>query len=74
MKRIFLLLWLISIAFPQPVLAQEEGQLTISFPPEAQYIQGAVTITGGVTVLGFSSYEMAFAYEDDPTQTWKKVK
>ena len=70
MKRIFLLLWLISIAFPQPVLAQEEGQLTISFPPEAQYIQGAVTITGSVTVLGFSSYEMAFAYEDDPTQTW----
>jgi hypothetical protein len=27
-------------------------------------------ITGTVAVLGFSSYEISFAYTDDPTQTW----
>ena len=33
-------------------------------------MQGTVVVSGSVTVLGFSSYELAFAYVDDPTQTW----
>lgn len=70
MKRIFLIIWLVLLYFPQSVLAQEADQLTITSPLESQFVQGVVTISGSVTVLGFSSYELAFAYENDPTQTW----
>lgn len=44
--------------------------MSISSPSEAEYVQGVVTISGSATVLGFSSYELSFAYENDPTQTW----
>lgn len=70
MKHIFLILWLVLLFFPQPAQAQDGEQLTISAPLEAQFVQGVVTVTGSVTVLGFSSYELSFAYENDPTQTW----
>ncbi|MGB7874421.1 MAG: hypothetical protein WBL25_08545 [Anaerolineales bacterium] len=70
MKRIFLIIWLVLLYFPQSVLAQEADQLTITSPLESQFVQGVVTISGSVTILGFSSYELAFAYENDPTQTW----
>jgi len=70
MKRVVLLLWLNLLLFPLPVLAQEGDQLTISSPFEKEYIQGVVTISGSVTILGFSSYELSFAYENDTTQTW----
>jgi hypothetical protein len=52
------------------VLAQDGAQLTISSPLEGQIVQGVVTVSGTVTILGFSSYELTFAYMDDPTQTW----
>jgi hypothetical protein len=70
MKRIFLIFGLVFFFFPQPVLAQDENQATISYPIEAQIVQGVVKISGSVTVLGFSSYDLSFAYEGDPTQTW----
>lgn len=65
---IFLLLFL--LAFPYPVNAQEEAPLAISSPSEGEIIQGLVIISGSVSVLGFSSYELSFSYENDPTQTW----
>jgi len=74
MKRIFLIFSLIFVLFSQPVLAQEGDQATISYPIEAQYVQGIVSITGSVTALGFASYELSFAYEDDPTQTWFELE
>jgi hypothetical protein len=37
---------------------------------DGQIVQGLVTITGTVSALGFSSYELSFAYADDQTQTW----
>ena len=69
MKRLFVLFLLI-VLLSHPVQAQEETQLDISSPSEGQIVQGTVVVSGSVTVLGFSSYELAFAYVDDPTQTW----
>jgi hypothetical protein len=69
MKRLLVLFLLIAI-LPHPVQAQEGAQLDISSPSEGQIVQGMVVVSGSVTVLGFSSYELSFAYNDDPTQTW----
>jgi hypothetical protein len=74
MKRIFLIVGLIFLLFPPPVLAQEGDQATISYPIEAQFVQGIVSINGSVTALGFASYELSFAYENDPTQTWFELE
>jgi hypothetical protein len=70
MKPIFLALALILMLFPQPVLAQERTDLVIASPETGQIVQGLAIVTGTVTVLGFSSYELSFAYMDDPTGTW----
>jgi hypothetical protein len=69
MKRLLVLFLLIAI-LPHPVRAQEGAQSNISSPSEGQIVQGMVVVSGSVTVLGFSSYELSFAYNDDPTQTW----
>ena len=70
MKRFFLI-FLVMLVFPlHPALAQEEDQVVISSPEEGQVVRGVLTISGSVTALGFASYELSFAYEDDSTQTW----
>lgn len=62
---------LLTIAFlTQPARAQEDVQPVISSPLEGQIVQGLVLVSGTVSALGFSSYELSFAYADDPTQTW----
>jgi hypothetical protein len=70
MKRFTLVLFLIFMLIPGPVLAQEKSEVTIFTPDEGQVIQGVFVVMGTVTVLGFSSYELSFAYSDDTTQTW----
>jgi hypothetical protein len=70
MKRASLLFLLIFACITYPVRAQEEAQLVISSPIDGQIVQGLLKISGTVSALGFSSYELAFAYEDNPTQTW----
>jgi hypothetical protein len=74
MRHFFLIFGFIFFLFSQPVLAQEGDQATISYPIEAQFVQGIVTINGSVTALGFASYELSFAYENDPTQTWFELE
>lgn len=74
MKRIFLIIGLIFLLLPPPVFAQEGDQAAISNPIEGQFVQGVITINGSVTALGFASYELSFAYEDDPTQTWFELE
>jgi hypothetical protein len=69
MRRLFALSLLIAF-LSHPVQAQEETQSVISSPSEGQIVQGVVIVSGSVTVLGFSSYELSFSYSDDPTQTW----
>lgn len=70
MKRIFLVFILLLLLQSYPVHAQSEGDLIIASPGEGQVVQGMAVVTGTVTVLGFSSYELSFAYSDAPTQTW----
>ena len=70
MKRILLAIALVLILFPQPILAQEGADLVIASPETGQIVQGLVIVSGTVTVLGFSSYELSFAYSGDPTETW----
>ncbi|MBN1450257.1 MAG: hypothetical protein JW963_04505 [Anaerolineales bacterium] len=70
MKSILLAFALVLVLLPQPVLAQERVDLAITAPEAGQIVQGLAIVTGTVTVLGFSSYELSFAYLDDPTGTW----
>jgi len=52
------------------VSAQGAAGLAITAPQSGQVVQGLAVISGSVTLLGFSYYELAFAYEGDPTGTW----
>jgi len=70
MKHAALTIFLLIFLFPRPVLAQEGADLVITSPESGQFVQGLVIVSGTVTVLGFSSYELSFAYMDDPTGTW----
>ena len=70
MKHALFIIALVIFLFPQPVLAQEVADLAIVSPETGQIVQGLVLVSGTVTVLGFSSYELSFAYQDDPTGTW----
>jgi len=69
MKRlvpVFFLILLVS----QPVFAQEGAEIIVSSPQSNQIVQGVVVVSGTITVLGFSSYELSFSYNDDSTDTW----
>jgi hypothetical protein len=71
MKAICILLLVFTyMLLPQSVQAQEGALPVISTPSQGQIVQGLVVITGTVSALGFSSYELSFAYADDSTQTW----
>ncbi len=43
---------------------------TVVSPGPGAALQGTVTITGTSDAIGFVSYELAFAYPDDPAGTW----
>jgi hypothetical protein len=70
MKPVWLVFALFLLLLPRPVLAQDGTDLVIATPETGQIVQGLVIVSGTVTVLGFSSYELAFAYQGDPTGTW----
>lgn len=71
MRAVFFVLpVLVFVILPFPVLAQGQVQPLISAPSAGQIVQGSVVVTGTVSALGFASYELSFAYADDPTQTW----
>lgn len=46
------------------------GSAVITHPVPGQAIQGSVPVHGDTAVAGFHSYELEFAYPDDPTGTW----
>ncbi len=48
----------------------ESGRVAIFSPLPGQAVQGKVPILGSMTVDGFSAYELAFAYQNDLTDTW----
>ncbi len=50
--------------------AQEAGTVRIAEPIAGARLTGRVTITGSATHPDFRYYELAFAYDPDPTGTW----
>jgi len=70
MQRIFVIFLLIFLLQSHPVKAQEESQFVISSPTEGQIVQGVVVVTGTISALGLSTYELSFSYAEDATQTW----
>ncbi|MEK7278001.1 MAG: hypothetical protein AAB427_11685 [Chloroflexota bacterium] len=46
----------------------------ITSPAEGQSIAGIVNITGTATGPGFARYEVAFAYEPNPTDSWFEMQ
>lgn len=70
MKRLFPFLLFLLALLPRSAVAQSAPGLLITAPQSGQVIQGLVVVSGSVTLLGFSYYELAFSYESDSTDTW----
>lgn len=67
-KFLFSLFYLLSIFF-RP--ATSTGSVFIDSPVEGEYLQGAVTVTGGMDAKEFLSYEVSFTYDENkPNPTW----
>lgn len=66
---IVLIVLLGSIA-PASGLAQAPGFADITHPQSGEALTGLVTIEGSAAHPAFLSYELAFAYETNPTDTW----
>jgi hypothetical protein len=65
-------LLIIAGATPLQVSAQQ-STLIITAPRPGDALQGVITITGTSQVEGFTSAEIAFAYDGDPTGTWFRI-
>ncbi|MHC1784159.1 MAG: hypothetical protein AB9891_15640 [Anaerolineaceae bacterium] len=71
--KVFLIIVLLFSSFFRPAAAGTE--VFLLSPVEGEYLQGVVTISGGMDVQGFLSYETAFAYEDGREKpTWFLIK
>lgn len=72
--RLLLALSLISVALAAPsaaVFAQgSTGIAAIASPAEGQAVSGTVTIVGTASHTQFLRYELHFAFEPNPTDTW----
>ncbi len=53
--------------------AQAPGYADISFPAEGEAVSGVVTIMGSASHPFFSEYDLAFSYQDDPSDTWFNI-
>lgn len=61
----------LTVCTSRPALArQQSGTVVITSPQAGEAVQGVVSITGSVIVQGFSYYELAFAFDEDSTETW----
>lgn len=49
---------------------QANFDVVIQSPVPGQAVQGVVEIRGNNDTFGFQSYQLAFSFDDDPTQTW----
>lgn len=65
-----LLISLVCSAAPVPVLAQAPGFADITRPQSGEALTGLVTIEGSAAHPAFLYYELAFAYQPNPTDTW----
>jgi hypothetical protein len=80
MRQIFLLFSFLIILMPFPVIAKSKSSsqmqanttasASIDIPVAGQVVQGSLVIRGSTGFEEFQSYEVGFAYADDPTDTW----
>jgi hypothetical protein len=67
--------WLLAVLLlTPPVLAQEAGTVTLTQPPPGAVLTGVVVLNGTATHPGFVRYELAFALDADPTNTWFSIQ
>lgn len=52
------------------VAAQVPGLAEIIDPADQQVVTGLITIVGTADHPNFAGYDLAFAYQEDPTDTW----
>jgi hypothetical protein len=71
-KAILASLLLLGVFIGAPASAQEtaEPETQIFSPLPGEAVQGLVQVIGTIDVPGFQSYELAFSYKEDDTQTW----
>lgn len=50
--------------------AQAPGYADISFPADGEALTGIVTLVGSAAHPFFNEYDLAFSYQDDPSDTW----
>jgi hypothetical protein len=56
------------------VRAQDQGNATIITPTSGASVRAVVTIRGAANHPAFQRYELAFAYDPDPTGTWFSIQ
>ena len=56
-----------------PGSAQAPGYANITTPRDGDEVHGLVTIIGSAFHPSFEFYDLAFAYPDDPTNTWFQI-
>ncbi|MEW6568853.1 MAG: hypothetical protein AB1449_11945 [Chloroflexota bacterium] len=59
-----------ALAFPTMASAQIPGFAEITRPAAGEALSGVVTIYGTADHPAFVGYDLAFAYADNPTDTW----
>jgi hypothetical protein len=66
----------LSLLFFNLLRPAADGSVFLLYPGEGDYLQGVVSISGGMDVQGFLSYEAAFAYESsaDEPQSWFTIQ
>jgi len=60
----------IAVCAYKPAAAQAPGYADIAAPVDDQTVQGLLTIEGSASHPFFEAYDLAFAYQNDPTETW----
>ncbi len=68
--RLSPLLALLALLTAHAARAQQAGTALLTFPRQGEPVKGEVVITGAATHPQFDHYELAFAYEPNPTGTW----
>lgn len=44
--------------------------LSLAYPARGEILRGEIPVTGAISLPGFTYWELAFAYAEDPTDTW----
>ncbi len=70
-QRIWVLLAMGSIIISaHTAAAQAPGYADISFPAAGEAVIGLATLVGSASHPFFTEYDLAFSYQDDPSNTW----